>query len=81
MRTFNRLPLTNTQRAHNLFMDIISSHFRNHPELGRIKTISRMSPWGYGDRYHVKCTLQREYIVYEKDGEIHNIGLYKQDLI
>ena len=63
------------------FMDTITVHFKNHPELGRIKTISKMSPWGHGDSYRIKCTLQREYIVYEKDGEIHNIGLYKQDLI
>ena len=64
-----------------LFMNKISAHFKEHPNLGRIKTISLISPWGHGDRYRVKCTLQREYIVYEKDGEIHNIGLYKQDLI
>lgn len=63
------------------FMEIISAHFRDHSELGRIKTISRLSPWGHGDRYRVKCTLQREYIVYEKNGEIHNIGLYRNDLI
>lgn len=72
---------TDEQVRHGIFMKRISAHFKDHPDLGRIKTISRMSPWGHGDRYRVKCTLQREYVIYEKDGEIHNIGLYKQDLI
>ena len=63
------------------FIDKISNHFNAHKSLGRIRTIKLLSPWGYGDRYHVKCTLQREYIVYEKNGEIHNIGLYKKYLI
>ena len=62
------------------FMKTISSYFKDHPELGRIKTIVLMSPWGHGDRYRVKCTLQREYIVYEKDGESHNIGTYIKEL-
>ena len=76
----NKTEPTPAQRAIVLFMNKISSHFKERPDLGRIKTISRMSTWGYGDRYHVKCTLQREYIVYEKDGEIHNIGTYKKEL-
>lgn len=74
-------PLTEEQLHNVTFMRLISAYFKEHPELGRIKTISLISPWGHGNRYRVKCTLQREYIVYEKDGEIHNIGLYKQDLI
>ena len=72
---------TPVQCAIVLFMNKIYAHFKEHPELGRIKTIGLMSPWGHGNRYRVKCTLQREYIVYEKYGEIHNIGLYRQDLI
>lgn len=73
--------LTKEQLHHSTFMITISAHFKDHPELGKIKTIGLISPWGHGDRYRVKCTLQREYVIYEKDGEIHNIGLYRQDLI
>lgn len=73
--------LTKEQLHHGTFMKRISAHFKDHPDLGRIKTISLISPWVHGDRYRVKCTLQREYVIYERDGEIHNIGLYKQDLI
>lgn len=77
----NKTEPTLAQCAVVLFMNKISSHFKEHPELGRIKTIGLIPPWGHGDRYRVKCTLQREYIVYEKNGEIHNIGLYRNDLI
>lgn len=75
------LTLTDEQIHHDTFIKRIYSHFKELPSLGRIKTISLITPWGYGDRYQVKCTLQREYIVYERDGEIHNVGIYRKDLL
>lgn len=75
------LALTDEQIHHDTFMEKIYSYFKEHPDLGRIKTISLITPWGYGDRYRVKCTLEREYIVYERDGGIHNIGIYRKDLL
>lgn len=65
---------------HTDFMSVISAYFEKRSELGRVKTISLITPWGHGDRYKVKCTLQREYIVYEKNGKVHNIGTYRKDL-
>ena len=55
----------------------IDEYFKQRPELGRVKTVAPMEPWGHGRRYRVKCTLQRTYIVYEQDGEIKNVGTYK----
>lgn len=46
-----------------------------------IKTISTMEPLGNKMRFHVKCTKKREYIVYEKNGEIFNVGSYKKELV
>lgn len=57
----------------------IDEYFRKRPQIGRIKIVSLMKPWGYGNRYHVKCTLRREYIVYEQDGEIKNVGIHIPD--
>ena len=54
----------------------IDEYFKQRPELGRIKVVSPMKQWGHGRRYHVKCTLQREYIVYEQNEEIKNVGTY-----
>ena len=73
------LTIQGEQCCHAAFIKTVSVYFKEHPELGRVKTIGLITPWGHGDRYRVKCTLQREYIVYEKDGEIHNIGVFRED--
>lgn len=76
--------LSNPAHSLDSAMDIIAFHrkiqeyFINN-NWGRIKTISNMSPWEHGMRYHVECTLQREYIVYEERGKIKNVGIYKKE--
>ena len=49
--------------------------------LGKIKSISALSSWREGLRFHVRCTLQREYIIYFKGDEICNIGIYRKELV
>ena len=63
-------------KLNNKFNMKINEYFRQRPHLGRVKTVSLMEPWGHGRRYRVKCTLQREYIVYEQGEQIKNIGTY-----
>lgn len=68
------------KKAHD-FINVIYDYFKTNSRLGRIKTISTMEPLGNKMRFHVKCTKKREYIVYEKDGKIFNVGIYKKELV
>lgn len=56
----------------------IGNIFKARPVLGRIKTILQMSPIGNIQRYHVHCTCDRDYIVYIRDGELFNVGIYNE---
>lgn len=72
---------TSEQRNIMAFMDKIRVYFDEHEELGKIKRYGLLDPWGHGNRYYVKCTRRREYIVYEKNGEVHNVGIYKEGFL
>lgn len=49
--------------------------------LGKIKSISALSPWRGGLRFRVRCTFQRDYIIYFRDDEVCNIGIYREELV
>lgn len=73
--------LTPEQLQHIEFMNKIRNYFTEHDQLGTMRTCSLLDTWGHGFRYYVKCSLDREYIIYEKNAEIHNVGVYKEDFI
>lgn len=54
----------------------IDKVFESRPNLGKIKSIVPMRPVGNNQRYHIRCTYNRNYIVYVRDGEIFNVGVY-----
>lgn len=63
------------------FIKLIHDYFKVNNHLGKIKTISLIGFINGNMHFRVKCIKNKEYIVYEKDGEILNVGIYKKELV
>lgn len=63
------------------FIKLIHDYFDANSHLGKIKTISLIGSINGNMRFRVRCIKKKEYIVYEKNREIFNVGIYREELV